>query len=135
MKTEELLEFLARDDTAIMAEQALEEEKRQTALLQEMLDAMRAPGMPNKNYVVSLDLSAAHEDEEVWNAPEGFTATGFTILAQEVEYWYAFEYGDRVRVPAGYVSAVAGHSFKKLLITHTETSSTTMEITIGGIKT
>lgn len=131
---DELWTLLTQDDAAVAAQKSLEEEKKQTALLEDMRNVLLAPGMPNANIIAKLDLSEAHTEEEVFVESPDFSATGFTILAQEVDYWYGFDYGDRIHVPAGYVGGVMSHKFKRLLITHADTSSTTMEIVIGGVK-
>ena len=121
MDEQELLDFINQDDARIVAEQQLEESKRQTELLEQV--AAQTKGSLNDYVnVIEVDLNDTHDSFEVYRWREGDPKINTVVIpAQLVNYIYEVEPGKQVHIDAGLIMDITGHEVDMLWITNSST--------------
>lgn len=138
MDKDELIRLLNEDDQTILSEQQLEEERKQTALLQTIVEQTKPPdvetsGLNNWMTVLKLDLNTRHDSYEVWKWGDGDpTVNSVVIPSQEIDFEYEIEPGKRVSIDAGLIMDISGHNIKQIRISHTDTINDVMDVILSG---
>lgn len=133
---EDLLKLVLQDDVAVDSALALEEERKQTSLLQGIKDAVTSKPF-NAQRVVKVDLNVAHTSTEIFNNEQSpaFIAMTITALGQEIDYWYELDRGERVYHPAGLMLNIGPREIKHFYLTNSDTTEATLELVFGGVDT